>query len=105
MLSWPVLCAHDVQMNARPEKYVSICSDSQAALNALQVAKTTSPSVEECQKALNYISTQHSVVLFWVPGHSGVQYEEMKLPTSSHERVLFASLLDRTRPWGSLVRI
>jgi hypothetical protein len=98
-------CAHDIQMNARPQKYVSICSDSQAALNALQAAKTTSPSVKQCQEALNYISTQHSVVLFWVPGQSGVQYEEMKLPTSSHERVLFASLLDRTRPCGSLVRI
>jgi len=58
--------AHDIQMNARPEKYVSICSDSQAALNALQAAKTTSPSVEQCQEALNYISTLHSVVLFWV---------------------------------------
>jgi len=60
-------CAHDIQMNARPEKYVSICSDSQTALKALQAAKTTSPSVQQCQKALNYISTRHSMGLFWVP--------------------------------------
>jgi hypothetical protein len=98
-------CVHDNQMNARPEKYVSICSDSQAALKALQGAKTTSPSVQQCRKALNYISTRHFVGLFWVPGRSAVQYKEMNLPTSSHERVLFASLLDQTRPWGSLGRI
>ena len=71
-------CAHDNQMNARPEKYVSSCCDSQAALKALQAAKTTSPSVQQCQQALNYISTRHSVGLFWVPEHSGVQFEEMK---------------------------
>ena len=96
-------CAHDIKMNARPEKYVSICSDSQAALKALQAVKTTSPSVQQCQKALNDIPTRHSVGLFWVPGHSWVQ--EMKLPRSSQERAILASLLDRNRPWGSLDRI
>jgi len=38
-------------------EYVSICSDSQAALTALQAAKTTSPLVRRCQKALIDIST------------------------------------------------
>ena len=95
-------CAYEIQVYGRPEKYVSVCSDSQAALKALQAAKTTSPSVQQCQKALNCISTRHTVGLFWVPGHPGLQYEEMKLPTSSHERVLFASLLDLSRPWGTL---
>ena len=32
-------CAYEIQMNARPQKYVSICSDSQVALEALQPAK------------------------------------------------------------------
>jgi hypothetical protein len=41
-------CAHDIQMNAKPEKCVSIYSDNQAALKALQAAKTTSPSVQHC---------------------------------------------------------
>ena len=54
-------CAYKIQMNVRPEKYVSICSDSQAALRAPQAAKTTSPLVQQCQKALNDISTQHTV--------------------------------------------
>jgi len=38
-------CAHETETQDQPEKYVSICSDSQAALKAFQAAKTTSPLV------------------------------------------------------------
>ena len=58
-------CAYEIQMNVRPEKYVF-------ALKVIQAAKTTSPLLQLCQKALN-ISTQHTVGLNWVPGHAGVQ--------------------------------
>jgi len=64
-------CASEIQMNVRPEKYVSIYSDSQAALKAIQAVKAMSPLVRQCQKSLN-ISTQHTVGLYWVPGHAGV---------------------------------
>ena len=60
-----------------PEKYVSICSDSQAALKALQAAKTTSPLVRQCQQELNDISARHAVRLYWVPGHTGVRGNEI----------------------------
>ena len=46
------------------------------ALKALQAIRT-SPLVQQCQKALNDISTRHAVVLYWVPGHSGVQGNEI----------------------------
>ena len=59
-----------------PEKYVSICSDSQAALKAPQTAKTTSTLVRQCQQALNDISTRHAVRLYWVPGHARVRGNE-----------------------------
>ena len=36
-------CVYEIETQRRPEKNVSICSDSQAALKALQAAKTTSP--------------------------------------------------------------
>jgi len=62
---------HESETQDRPEQYVSICSDSQAALKALQAAKTTSPLVRQCQKTLNNISTRHAVGLYWVPGHAG----------------------------------
>jgi len=37
----------------------------------------TSPLVRQCQRALDDISTHHSVGLFWVPGHSGVRGNEI----------------------------
>jgi len=60
-----------------PEKYVSICSDSQAALKALQAAKTMSPLVRHCQQVLNDISAWHAVRLYWVPGHARVRGNEI----------------------------
>jgi hypothetical protein len=38
-------CAHETETQNRPEKSVSICSDSQASLKTLQAAKTTFPLV------------------------------------------------------------
>jgi len=70
-------CAYDLQSLNRPEKYISICSDSQAALKALKAVKTTSSLVHQCQKALNDISARHVVELYWVPGHAGVRGNEI----------------------------
>jgi ribonuclease HI len=69
--------AYGIQTNARSENYISICSDSQAVMKALQAAKTTSPLLWQCQRALNDISTYHSVGLFWVPGHAGIRGNEI----------------------------
>ena len=57
-------CAYEIQLQNRPERYVSICSDSQAALKALQAIRTMSPLVKQCQRKLNDISTRHVVGLF-----------------------------------------
>jgi hypothetical protein len=54
-----------------------MCLDSQAALKALQDAKTTSPWVWQCPKALNKISAWLIVGLYWVPGHAGVWGNEI----------------------------
>jgi ribonuclease HI len=70
-------CVNEIETQDRPEKHVSICSDSQVALKALQAAKTTSPLVQQCQQTLNDISTRHSVGLYWVPGHAGVRGNEI----------------------------
>jgi ribonuclease HI len=71
-----LVCVHEIQLQNRPEKCVSICSDSQAALKALKAVRTTSLLVRQCQRALNDISVQHAVGLFWVPGHAGVRGNE-----------------------------
>ena len=64
----------------------------EAALKTLQAARTTSSFVRECQKAVNDISTRHTVGPYWVPVRAG--YEEMKSLTSSQGMVLFNCLLD-----------
>jgi len=69
-------CVHEIQSQNRPETYMSICSDSQAELKALEAVRT-SPLVRQCQKALNDISALHTVGLFWVPGHTGVRGNEI----------------------------
>ena len=56
-------CVHETDTQNRPQKFVSICSDNQAALKALQAAKPTSPLVRHYQKVLNDISTRHTVGL------------------------------------------
>jgi hypothetical protein len=68
---------HSVHCIDQSEKYISICSDSQTALETLQAVKTTSSLVRQCQWALDDISTYHSVGLFWVPGHSGIRGNEI----------------------------
>jgi len=55
-----------------------------------------SPLVQQCQKALNDISTQQTVELFRSLNILG--YKEIKLPISSQEIVLFKSLLDMNHP-------
>jgi ribonuclease HI len=69
-------CTHEIEAQDWLEKYVSICSDSQAALKVLQAAKT-SPFVRQCQQVLNEISVRHAVRLYWVPGHAGVRGNEI----------------------------
>jgi ribonuclease HI len=66
-------CVHEIKTHGKPEKHVSICSESQVALKALKAVRTTSLLVYQCQKALNDISALHAVGLYWVPGHARVR--------------------------------
>jgi ribonuclease HI len=70
-------CLHEIKMRGKPEKHLSICSDSQAALKALKAIRTTSLLVYQCQKVLNDISVLHAVGLHWAPGHAGVRGNEI----------------------------
>jgi len=70
-------CAYEIQSQNRLEKYVSICPDSLAALKTLKAVRTTSPLVHQCQKPLNDISIWHAAGLFWVPGHAGIEGNEI----------------------------
>ena len=64
-------------INSQEESSVAICSDSQAVLKTLRGAKTTSNLVKETILALKALSVSHSVRLLWVPGHCGVEGNEI----------------------------
>ena len=55
---------------------VAICSDSQAALLALQSVKVNSKLVHKCDIALEELARAKRVRLIWVPGHTGVSGNE-----------------------------
>lgn len=57
-------------------KRLTILSDSQAALKALDSHKFTSKLVWDCFQALSILGERNNVQLGWVPGHSGVQGNE-----------------------------
>jgi deoxyribodipyrimidine photolyase len=46
ILAW----VHEIEIQNRPQKYVSVCSDSQESLKALQAAKTMSPLVDSARR-------------------------------------------------------
>ncbi|CAB0039097.1 unnamed protein product [Trichogramma brassicae] len=54
-----------------------ICSDSQAALRALDSRTVTSRLVWECKKALGALEAKNTVRLIWVPGHMGIKGNEI----------------------------
>jgi ribonuclease HI len=56
---------------------IVICSDSQAALKALDSPSIKSCSVLNCFQALQEISVANSVQLTWVPGHSDIVGNEI----------------------------
>ena len=65
MLSRPVLMKLKCTIDQR--NMVCICSYSRGSLKGYQAAKTMSPLVQQCYKAMNDIPTHHSVVMwiFW----------------------------------------
>jgi len=95
-------CAHEIQANARSEKYVSICSESQAALKALQAIKT-SPHWHNSAKR-HWMTFPPSTLWDSFGSLDILGYEEMKLPTSLQKTEQFI-LLNQSQPWQFLGRI
>ena len=53
-----------------------MCSDSQAALKALNSHRVESKQIWDCIQALNDLASDKSVTLAWVPRHSGIPGNE-----------------------------
>lgn len=71
------LCARENMLRNLKHKKIYIMSDSQAALKALQSRQIKSKLVWDCIQILNKLSTTNKVSIQWVPGHSGIEGNEI----------------------------
>ena len=69
-------CALENRAAGYRGKRICICSDSQAALNALDRGKINSRLVRDCRDALQDLADLNEVTLIWVPGHRGIAGNE-----------------------------
>ncbi|KAJ8944225.1 hypothetical protein NQ318_001645 [Aromia moschata] len=65
-------CRMEILKTAPKRRTIQICTDSQAALMAIESSKVKSRLVLDCKKILNDLASCNRVILTWVPGHSGV---------------------------------
>ena len=56
---------------------IYIVSDSQAALKAIKKVEINSKIVWECVLLLKYLATRNNITLVWVPGHNGIEGNEI----------------------------
>lgn len=72
------ICAKTCLIRNYRHAKIGIFSDSQAALLALKSSKCDSKLVWECIASLRELATRHNrIMLFWVPGHCGIEGNEM----------------------------
>ena len=67
-----IILAADAIATRKVKGYnIRILSDSKAVLQALSSHTMTSGLIYECYERLAQVSTQNSIVLQWIKGHSG----------------------------------
>jgi hypothetical protein len=69
-------CAEDLQKIDSDEREITIFSDSQASLRALDKDETRSQLTLDCHRALSKLAEKKKVTLRWVPGHEGIEGNE-----------------------------
>ena len=70
-------CAQNLLGSDRVGRRIWICSDSQAALKALEGPRINSRLVWDCKCVLDELTKNNDVSLVWVPGHSGIRGNEI----------------------------
>ncbi|XP_036138478.1 uncharacterized protein LOC118644325 [Monomorium pharaonis] len=70
-------CAQNLLESDRMGRRIRICSDSQAALKALEGPRINSRLVWDCKCILDELAEKNDVGLVWVPGHAGIKDNEM----------------------------
>ncbi|XP_025996074.1 uncharacterized protein LOC105202882 [Solenopsis invicta] len=97
-------CAQLVLEGRETGGRVRICSDSQAAIKALEAPICTLRLVWDCRNALEKLAKDKEVIVTWVPGHSGIEGNEEadRLAKAASRMEVFGSgpvLEDPFLPW------
>jgi hypothetical protein len=79
--------AYEIHLQNRSEKYVSICSDSQAALKSLKAVRTMSPYVNNSGKR-HWTTSLPSMFWGYIGSLGMLEFEEMRSPVSSQQVAL-----------------
>ena len=74
--SYKLQCADKAQEHGN-RRNIRICSDSRAAITALNGTTTTLLLVWECFETLNNLATENRVTLLWISGYSGTKGNEI----------------------------
>jgi len=69
-------CARYLVREGMTGRCIRICTDSQATILALANHTTTSKLVREAKVTLNELTKNNSVIVTWIPGHSGYKGNE-----------------------------
>ena len=69
--------ANDCLDKAYRSRLIYILSDSQAALKSISSFETTSNTMSSCISTLNRLGLSNRLKLIWVPGHSGIEGNEI----------------------------
>ena len=70
------MCVEKMLRQGTEGMRISICSDSVAALNALDSVLVSSKLVRECKDSLNIHGSRNKITLYWVPAHLGIPGNE-----------------------------
>jgi hypothetical protein len=98
LLVYAVCYSITFHMIARSEKFISICSDSQAACKALQTAQNI-PIGMAVPMGIEW--NFHPPLCRPSGSPDVLEYMEMKVPMSLQRRAPFISLSDQSWLWGS----
>lgn len=71
------LCAREILKGDPHDQTYSIFCDSQAAIKAVGNFQSTSKLVLDCKSDLNQLATNNRVKIIWIPGHSGLEGNEV----------------------------
>lgn len=70
-------CAIEISYDTVSTTPIWICTDSTAAIKAVNATKLTSKLVFDCVEILEYISRRRPINLLWVPSHANIAGNEI----------------------------